>query len=98
MDNWKIKNTFKFNGTELLWDSGEVKDAKYNEFLEQSKKTKFKSGIGLIGRVFESGKEESIDVTTLPGDKYLRLEAAKKAGVGPCCAKKDGDKVHEVFT
>ena len=83
-------------GGKLVWVSGDAKDAKYNDFLAASKTTTFTAGQGLIGKVYAEGGSKTVDVTTL-GSGYLRLDAAKKAGLSNCTVTKDGEKVHEKF-
>lgn len=94
--SFKVKNTFKWNGKQLVWASGEVSDPKYNGFLDSSKKTTFDPGVGLIGKVWAEGGSKTVDVTTL-GAAYLRLDAAKQCGLGKCTATKENDCVTEVF-
>lgn len=89
---FKVKNTFKWNDSKLVWQSGEVSDQKYKSFMEASKTTTFESGVGLIGKVYKEGGSKTVDVSTL-GAGYLRLDAANKCGLKLCTATKKGDEV-----
>ena len=95
--SFKVKNSFKWNGTKLVWSSGEVSDKKYQPFLDASKTQTFEAGQGLIGNVWKSGAKKDVDVTTLDGKAYLRLDKAKACGLTNCTVTKDGDHVNEVF-
>ncbi len=55
----------------------------YNEGSRDPKLASFPPGVGLIGRAWssETGTDFSKNVQELPGDKFLRLELAKKFGV-----------------
>ena len=63
--------------------AAESKFEGYNEGSRDPKLASFPPGVGLIGRAWSSpkGVDSSEDVQKLPGDKFLRLELAKKFGV-----------------
>lgn len=51
-------------------------------FIDESEKLKLAVGVGLPGRVFETKRREWIpDVEALPRSKYLRVDAARAAGL-----------------
>ncbi len=67
--------------TNIRTGPGVVGDA-IRAFIEESEKLQLGFGVGLPGRVFETKRREWIpDVETLPRAKYLRVDAARAAGL-----------------